>query len=197
MISAKVRVNTAGMKLIVAENKKRDVTLKGARAGTKVLERAAKAEAPVRKGSGMLRKAQGVLAKKGRKGTTISFAVQGARKRIEKMVTLPGRTKPQRVVPAFYDHLVQGGTAAHSVSKGERLERKQKTSKSGKAYGKMVAQTSQTGRKHPGARANPYRRRAWNTSQGAVGDAALNAMAEAERKILADAATKSGLPMLR
>lgn len=189
MISGKVKVSTAGIAFLVAENKRRDVTLKGVRAAAKVLERAAKAEAPRR--TGMLRKAQGVLAKKGRKGTTTSFAVQGAKKRTEKMVAPPGRKKAVRVVPAFYDHLVQGGTKPHSVSKGERLGREKQTNSKGRIFGRQVAQTSQTGKPHPGARPNPYRKRAWSASQGSAGEAGLVAMAEAERKLIAQAAAKS------
>lgn len=188
MISGTVKVSTAGIEFLVAENKRRDVTLKGARAAAKVLERAAKNESPRR--TGMLRKAQGVLAKKGRKGTTTSFAVQGAKKRTEKMVAPPGRSKPQRIVPAFYDHLVQGGTKPHSVSKGERLGREQRTNKRGRVFGRQVAQTSQTGKLHPGAKPNPYRKRAWSSSQVAAGEAGLAAMAEAEQKLLAKAAAK-------
>lgn len=186
MIGAKVSVNTSGIAFIVAENKRRDVTLKGARAAAKVLERAAKAGSPRR--TGMLHKAQGVIAKKGRKGTTTSFAVQGAKKRTEKMVVPPGRKKAVRVVPAFYDHLVQGGTRPHSVSKGQRLGRVQKPSKAGKLIGRHVEETSQGGTRHPGAKANPYRRRAWQSSQGEAGQAAVAAMGEAERKIFAKAA---------
>lgn len=190
MISGKVSVDTSGFKFLVAENKKRDVTLKGAKAGGKVLERAAKATAPTR--TRMLRKAQGVKAAKGRKGSTIAFAVQGARKRTEAMVVPPGRKKPERVVPAFYDHLVQGGTRPHSVSKGQRLERKQKTNKKGRLYGKMVAQTDQTGRQHPGARANPYRKRAWETVKSEAGRSTLEAMAKEEQRLIVKAAAKAG-----
>jgi hypothetical protein len=188
VIGGKVSVDTSGFKFLVAENKKRDVTLKGARAGGKVLERAAKAAAPVRKGSRMLRKAQGVKAAKGRKGSTLAFAVQGARKRVEATITLPGRKKPERLVPAFYDHVVMGGTAPHSVSKGQRLEQKQKVNKKGRLYGKAIAQTDQTGRQHPGARANPYRKRAWESAKSEAGKAALAAMAKEEQRLIAKAA---------
>lgn len=193
-LGGKVEVDTAGMKFLIDEHKRRDVTLKGARAGAKTLERAAKAEAPKRKGGGggTLRLAQGVKAAKGRKGSTTAFAVQGAKKRTEKMVRLPGRTKPQRVVPAFYDHLVQKGTKPHSVAKGERLGRGVRMSKKGRIYGAAVAQTKQTGRKkHPGARANPYRRRAWESVKDQSAAAALQAMAAEEQRLLAKAAEKS------
>lgn len=191
-LGGKVMVDTAGMRFLIDEHGRRDVTLKGARAGAKVLERAAKSEAPRRKGSGALRLAQGVKAAKGRKGTTTAYAVQGSKKRVEKMVTLPGRKKPTRVVPAYYDHLVQGGTRPHSVAKGQRLGRGVRMSKRGRIYGAAVTQTNQAGRKkHPGAKPNPYRQRAWNSVQDQAAAAALQAMAAEEQKLLAKAAAKS------
>jgi hypothetical protein len=189
VISAKVKVSTGGIKFLVEQNKTRDVTLKGVRAAAKVLERAAKREAPKR--TGLLRKAQGTIAKKGRKGTTTSFAVQGARKRIEAVVVPPGRKKAVRVVPAFYDHLVQGGTKPHSM--GKVITEDQEF----RVPGKLGYKTKQVrigqaeGRRHSGAKKNPYRKRAWDASKSEAGEAAVKAMGEAQRKLIIQAATKT------
>lgn len=190
MIGVKAVVDTQGFEAVVAEAKKRGIALKGARAGARVLSKAAKADAPRRKGSGALKQAQGVKAAKGKKGLTTAFAVQGARRKVDKMVTLPGRKKPVRVVPAFYDHLVQGGTKAHSVAKGQSLGRAERVSKKGRTFGTAVARTDQTGKKHPGAKANPYRKRAWEAVKDEVGAAAVKAMAAETQKVIAKESAK-------
>jgi hypothetical protein len=184
VIGVTTKIDTQGFEALVAENKKRNVSLKGARAGGKVLQKAARAGAPKRKGSGALKQSQGVKAAKGRKGLTVSYAVQGARRKVDKMVTPAGRKKPMRVVPAFYDHLVQGGTKPHSVAKGQSLGRGQRVSKKGKVYGKSVVRTDQAGKQHPGAKANPYRRRAWDAVKDEAGAAALAAMAAETQKVI-------------
>ena len=189
MIGASVTVSTAGFTFLVAENKRRDVTLKGVRAAGKVLERAAKAEAPRR--TGMVRKAQGVIAKKGRKGGTVSFAVQGARKRIEKFVVPPGRKKAVRVVPGFYDHLIQGGVKAHSMGMVHKEQQEYRVPGKLGYRTKLVRIKQDPGNPHPGHKANPYRKRAWSRSKGEAGEAAVDAMAEAQRKLISQAAAKT------
>lgn len=191
MLSARVNIDTSGFQFIVAENKRRDVTLKGARAGAKVLERAVKADAPQR--TRMLRKSQGIIAKKGKAGTTTAYAVEGSRKKFDEMVVPPGRKKPERVVPAFYDHLVQGGTRPHAVSKGERLGRTQKLNKKGKLIGRNVIQTSQTGHMHPGARPNPFRRRAYDANKAIIAETMLATMATEQQKVFALAMARMGV----
>lgn len=170
----RVRTNVAGLQQLASWAAKRNVTLKGAKAAGKVLKVAARSAAPRRKGrgGGSLRQAQGVLAKKGSKGKTVSFVVQGARKGVDKTVVLKGRKTPSRVVPAFYDHLVQLGTRPHRLGKGESLGR------SGKR--KVVVRTAQTtGRMHPGTPANPFRKRAWAAADERAAEAAVEAMVQA------------------
>ena len=182
----RIKVNVTGIQFLASETKKRNVTLKGARAAGKILIAAARGAAPKRKGSGALKSAQGVRVAKGTKaGTTASFAVQGAKKKVDKMVTLPGRKKPVRVVPAFYDHLVQLGTKAHALGKGESLGRAA-TKRRG-----AIAKTAQTtGKKHPGTAANPYRKRAWEAVKDRAGDAAVQAMGKAVKAEIAKQSAK-------
>ena len=93
------------------------------------------------------------------------------------MVRRPGRKKPQKAVPAFYDHLVNLGVQPHAVGKGSKLARKRK--------GKLIPGTHQAGGLHPGAKADPFRSRAWKSSSAAAGDAAVKAMGEELRKQMA------------
>lgn len=181
----KVTTNVAGLQFLASEVKKRTVTLAGAKAAGKVLKLAARVGVPRRAGSGALRQAQGVKAAKGTKaGTTASFAVQGARKKVDKMVRLKGRKKATRVVPAFYDHLVQLGTRPHALGKGESLGRDATKRR------KAVVRTAQGSGKHPGARANPYRKRAWEAVKEPAAAAAMKAMGAAVRKAIAQQAAR-------
>ena len=158
-IGSRVTVDTSGLDGLVSEAKKRSITLKAVRAGIKVLVPAARANAPRRPGSGALKQSQAYRAAKGRKGKTIAFAVQGARKNKEKVY------KGKVIKPGSYDHLVQGGTRPHRTGAGEKLSRFVTLVNSTKA----IPGTSQsTGRRHPGAKANPYRRRAFESRQQAV-----------------------------
>lgn len=162
-LQASVKVNTEGFNVLISEAKKRRVTLKGVKAGIRVLQGAAKAQAPYRVRSRALKQAQGVKAKTGSKGKTVSFAVQGARRRVVKFVKLRGYRTPQKVVPANYDHLVQGGTKPHRLGTGETLGR------IAKGRRKAIKATSQTtGGQHPGTKANPYRMRAYRQVKGQI-----------------------------
>lgn len=178
-IGAKVVTNTDGITAVASEAAKRNISLQGARAGGKVLLTESRGQAPRRKGpgGGSLKRAQGVIAKKGRKGLTLAFAVQGAKKSYDKMIVLKGRTKAQRVVPAFYDHLIQGGTKPHRLGKGESLGRDATSRR-----GAITATAQATGGIHPGTRANPYRKRAWAVVKRRAGDVAVSAMAAATQK---------------
>jgi hypothetical protein len=60
--------------------------------------------------------------------------------------------------------------------------------KSGKTIRAAVAQTGQTGQQHPGTSPNPYRKRAYDASKAAIGQAIIAAMAVEQRKIIAKAA---------
>lgn len=140
-IGMRVAVDISGITGLVSEAKQRNITLKAVRAGIKILQPIAKANAPRRKGSGALRQSQGTKAAKGKRGQTVAYAVQGAKTKFQKMVKLPGYRQPVKVVPAFYDHLVQGGTKPHKLRGGQ----------------------------HPGAKANPYRRRAYESVKSQIG----------------------------
>lgn len=185
MIGGTFKIDTKGFGLVISEAKTRQMTLKGVKAGVRVLQEAARAAAPRRARSGALRQSQGVLAKKGRKGSTISFAVQGARKRVVRYVKLKGYRTPQKVVPAFYDHLVQGGTQAHSLARGSNIK------KHGAPKLRDIASALKEGFGiHPGTKPNPYRKRAWAASKGRIGDTTRAAMAAEAQKIIARASVK-------
>lgn len=175
MLTGHVKTDLEVVRLLVGDLKARGVTLAGARAAARLLVRAAKAAAPVK--SGALRKAQGFRAKKGTKGRTVSYAVQGARAKLAYAVTRPGRRTPQKAVPALYDHLVELGTRPHAVGKGSRLFR---------ADGKRVKGAgTRAGGRHPGAKPNPYHARSWAAVKGGAGEAALAAMSREIGKLLA------------
>ena len=185
MLTAKIRTDVSGILALVGKTKARTITLQGVRAGAKVLLKAARSMAPRRKRSGALRQAQGIKAAKGRRGNTISYAVQGAKTKFVKMVTPKGYRTPQKTVPANYDHLVEGGTQPHRLGKGESVGRA--------AVGRRraVAGTSQTrGGQHPGTKPNPYRKRAYESVKGEVGAAMNRAMAEAIQKEIAKEAAR-------
>lgn len=181
-VSVKVVTKIDGIQFLAGEAKKRTVTLAGAKAAGKILKGAARSAAPRRKGGGggSLKQAQGVRAQKGKKGLTVSFVVQGAKKKFEKVIKRKGRNKPTRVVPAFYDHLVQLGTRPHRTGKGESLGRDATKRR------KAVLRTAQkTGGRHPGTAAYPYRKWAWETVKGPASAAALVAMGAMVRKLIA------------
>lgn len=178
MLTGGVKVDVSGIAALLSEAKQRNITLKGAKAAGKILKNAARAAAPKR--SGALAQSQAVKTAKGtRSGSTSSYAVQGAKKKYQRMYKAPGKRTAQKIVPAFYDHLVQLGTKPHALKRGASVGRKGKG-----ASGQNVAHM------HPGAKANPYRRRAWEAVRGEAGEAALAAMAAATEKIVAKQAAK-------
>lgn len=165
--------------------KQRGVTMKGVKAGAKIVQKAAKKAAPRRKkvrgfaldtGSGALRQSLGFKAAKGRRGKTLAYAVIGARKKVRKTVRVGGRTII--AVPAFYAHLVEKGTRPHSLGKGAKLARR------GKAAANVV------GKQHPGARPQPFLGPAYRQNQGVIANAMTAEMGEAVRKELEKAAQK-------
>lgn len=164
MLTSKVTTNVQGIVELVGVTKSRSITLKGVRAGIKKFLPLARAGAPRRKRSGALKQSQAVKSAKGKKGKTLSYAVQGAKTGFVKMVTPQGYRTPQKAVPAFYDHLVQGGTKGHRLGKGESLGRESVRGR------KAVVRTGQLrGGMHPGTAPNPYRKRAWEVSKEFVG----------------------------
>ncbi len=156
----KAVIDVSGLANLAKETQKRTVALKGVRAGIKVLLPAARSGAPRK--SGLLARAQGTKVAKGRKGKTIAYAVQGARTKVSKMVRRPGSTKLVKAVPSLYDHLVGGGTKPHMVG----------------------------GRKHPGSKAQPYRKSAYESRKTEIGEAAATAMAAETQKLIAKEAAK-------
>lgn len=179
-----MRVDASGLEAVEKLTKQRTITLKAVKAGAKVVLKATKAG--VRKNSGLLKKAQGVKAAKSRAGKTISYAVVGSRRKVEAAVVRKGRNKPQKAVPAFYDHLVRLGTKPHSVSKGESLGREQRTSKRGAKYGKSVLRTAQGGRQHPGTKGDDFRKRGWEASKEEAGAKTLEVMGAEVDKAIAE-----------
>ena len=191
MIGGTVVTDTTGLTAIHDSLKQRAITLKAVKAGAKIVLTATKAGVP--QDTRSLKKSQGTKAGKSKAGQTLSYAVIGARKKTDVMVIRKGRRKPTRAVPAFYDHLVRLGAKPHSVAKGQSLGRVQKTSKTGKLYGKLVTRTDQSGGQHPGTKPNDFRLKGWESSKDAAGAATLavmgaevnKAMAEQSRSILA------------
>jgi hypothetical protein len=179
----KVELDTRGFQGVVTEAQSRGMTLKGVRAGIKVLIAPAKAGAPRR--SGALKAAQGYKAAKGRKGKTIAYAVQGARVAAQR--TYRGKT----VKPGKYDHLVQGGTRPHRTGKGEKLAR-EAIRKFATVFKPGTSQT--TGGMHPGAKPNPYRKRAFQTVKAVMTAAVSKAMGDELRRVLAREAAKARKP---
>lgn len=175
MIAGAVITNTSGITDLITLTKTRDVTLKGAKAAGRIVSKAAKSKAP--KVSGALKAAIGVKAAKGTQGQTASYAVIGARKKVVKMVTRPGRRKPMKAVAAFYLHLVEKGTQPHQVGKGSKIGRKGK-------------ETVGKGGKHPGTKPRPFLGPAFEATKSEASDAALKAMAEEIQKQIAKASAK-------
>ena len=198
-IGTRVVIDTSGFKDLVKIAESRSITLKGVKAGIKLLQIAAKAAAPRRVGSGALKQSQGTKAKKGSKGRTLSFAIQGAKTKFVKMamprgyqnkgLTKSGRRRwshgyktPQKIVPAYYDHLVQGGTRPHSLNKGAKLKRSK--------LGRLVQTLIEGKGSHPGTKPNPYRRRAYESIKDAVGATVNVAMGSELKRIIAKNAAK-------
>jgi hypothetical protein len=180
-IGFSVRIDARPLQALVGDAKARNLTLKAVRAGIKVLVAPAKAGAPRRKGSGALKAAQGWRAGKGRRGKTISWGVQGARVRVERMF------KGRVVKPHKYDHLVQGGTRPHRLGKGEKLARLFRRRK-GDVMAPGTKQDS--GKMHPGSKPNPYRRRMFAMKKGAMAATIVRTLKQEIDKLLAKQAAK-------
>lgn len=173
------KVDVSGITGFVSEAKTRNITMKGLRAGIKLLVPAARANAP--KATGTLKRAQGYRVAKGRRGKTISFAVQGAKKKYE--------SKVGKVVhkPMKYDHLVQGGVRPHRLGKGEKLDRVRVT-RSSENFVPGTAQTA--GGMHPGVKPNPYRRRAFDSTKDEMCRTIAREMVKEFERVVAKQAVK-------
>jgi HK97 gp10 family phage protein len=153
---AGLELDLSGLKALASLTQARGVTLKGVRAGGKIVQAAAKARAPKR--SGALRQSIGLKAQKGNKGKTVALAVIGARKKVQKMVRPPRGTKKILAIPAKYAHLVEKGTKPR------------------------------TG--HPGAKANPFLRPAFDATKSRAVQEASRVIAEEIQKVIAKQAAK-------
>jgi hypothetical protein len=165
---------------IKSEAQRRSITLKAVKAAAKIIAPAAKARAPRQnvRGGGGLRQAIGIKAIPGRKGKSTALCVVGARMRVVKMIRPPRGTKLVKQIPGAIAHLVEKGTAAHSISRGASRGR-----------GNPRKATSHP-INHPGARPHPFLAPAWAASHAAALDAARKVLAEEIQKRLAKQAAK-------
>lgn len=125
---------------------------KAARAGAKVVRKEIKSNAP--KASGALGKSISVKIGTSKK-TGATYAIIGPRRRfvLKRKGTVISEGKPTK-----YTHLVERGTKPHTLGKGSKRV----------ARGKKAM--LQVGKKHPGAKANPFVTRAWaSTHNAAIG----------------------------
>ena len=111
-------LDLSGLAALKTAAQQRAVTLKGVKAGAKLVQAAAKARAPKR--SGALKQSLGIKSKKGTRGKTLAFAIVGARTKVRKMVKPARGTKKVLAVPAKYSHLVEKGTKPHGGHPGAK-----------------------------------------------------------------------------
>lgn len=101
-IGVQVFTSFPGLDAIERTAKKRAVTLKAVKAGAKLVQQRAKANAARR--SGALRQSIGTKAVKGSRGKTLALAIVGARAKVVRQY------KGRAVKPSKYAHLVERGT---------------------------------------------------------------------------------------
>ena len=178
LIRAGLTLDLSGLAALSSLAKQRAATLKAVRAGAKIVQQAAKARAPRRKGKGGggLRQSIGIKAVKGSRGKSLALAVIGARKKVVRMI--PRGKKMVKSAPAFYAHLVESGTRPHAIRKGAALGRK-----GGAAKG-------QSGGMHPGAKAQPFLGPAWESTRDRAIAEAHRVLGDAIRAVLGKAASK-------
>lgn len=122
----------------------RAIVGKASNRAMKPVEKIARAGAP--RESGLLRKSIGRKQKR-YKRASVTVTMVGPRIGFKKLVSVPGRKKAQLRNPAMYAHLVEGGTAPHSLGKDSvRFLRK--------GGGKTPGQ--QFGKQHPGSAPQPF-----------------------------------------
>lgn len=178
VLKAEFDLDLSGLDGLKKASQQRAVTLKGIKAAAKLVQQAAKAGAPKRKGSGTLRRSIGTLAKKGSKGKTLAFAVIGPRQKVRKEGVKTPYGGTVTAVPAYYAHLVEKGTRGHSIRAGSKLARRTQSAK-----GQAVV-------RHPGAKPNPFLKPAYESTRAAAGAAAERAMGEEIQKIIAKESAK-------
>lgn len=164
-----------GLDAIEKAAKKRAITLKAVKAGAKLVQRAAKGNAPRR--SGALKQSIGTKGVKGSRGKTLAFAVIGARMKVEK--TFKGKL----IRPGKYAHLAEKGTRPHSLIKREK-------GAVGKAL-RALKIAAGLGKKHPGARAHPFLKPALDSCRVAAQSAMLQTLAVEIQKEIAKASARA------
>jgi hypothetical protein len=161
--SVKIELDLSGLQGVATVAKQRAITRKVAMKMARVIKPAVKAEAPKR--TGTLKQAIWAKATKGRKGKTISFAVVGARKAVRRKVTVKGvagrGTFSELAVPFNYQNLVALGTKPHSLTKGGG------------------------GKSHPGARANNFLRRGYESKKSEAAAEGQRVASEEFRAVIA------------
>ena len=115
-----LQLDLSGLEALKSTAQKRAVTLKGVKAGAKLVQAAAKSRAPKR--SGALKQSIGIKTRKGTRGKTLALAVVGARTKVRKMVKPARGTKKVLAVPGKYAHLVEKGTKPHGGHPGARAQ---------------------------------------------------------------------------
>jgi HK97 gp10 family phage protein len=167
-----VEADTSGIAALSSAAKQRAVTLKAVKAGARIVQSSAKANAPRRKGKGGggLKVSLGVKAVKGSRGKTLALAVIGPRKKVVRQI--PRGRKTVKSVPAFYAHLVEKGTAPHDTARGAKRK---------KAAGPG---------KHPGTKAQPFLAPAYESNKAAVGAAVEKELAAGIEREIQKAAAK-------
>lgn len=103
-----LQLDLSGLTALKNPTQMKNVTLKGVKAGAKLVQEAEKARAP--KQSGALKQAIGIKSQKGTRGKTAAYAIIGARVKVRKQVRRGRSKKKTLAVPAKYLHLVDQGT---------------------------------------------------------------------------------------
>lgn len=143
----------------------KQILRKAVRAGAKAPREAAKQDAPKR--LGVLGQSISVKIGTNKRDKSV-YAVIGPRRGVRGQ--RPTGTGAAGVRPSKYAHLVEFGTRPHSLAKGDKLARR-----------KQAAKQTAAGKKHPGAKANPFLERAYRQTAAAA-KAAMIAVIEAEIK---------------
>ena len=110
-----------------------------------------------RRESGLLAQSIGAVVRQ-YKNSKFVVGVIGPRKEIE------GTWKGRRRVPTFYAHLVEFGARPHAIGSGSVLERR--STRRGKPV--VLGPGPQHGRQHPGAKAHPYLRPAFDANRATM-----------------------------
>jgi hypothetical protein len=152
----------------------RRVEEKMVRRGCGIVLKDAKARCPVstdphlKDARGLLKKSLGIkIARLAKAIVGIIGARRGFKKQVGTVTRGPRKGQPIYQDPANIHHLVEFGTRPHSLASGDTLDR------TVKGVLKKGRQTSGA-RMHPGAKAKPHMRPAWDSNRGPV----LDAMAE-------------------